>query len=196
MHFVKKLKKIYCDHYWLLMEDVKNKFREYYWDYGESPFVEEEVNKHLNACRDGVEGVDANGVSGHCPSSKCEVQGCKSKAMALTPYCHMHILCDPNQKLYKPCNYPIKSCPSGPIRCRKPILRSSVPSYCTHHLNMAEKHVTRALKKAGVNVTSASKFAPKFHEVIAQYVRVIKNKRRAALKAKMEKADEKDDIGI
>ncbi|KAG9133542.1 hypothetical protein Leryth_019449 [Lithospermum erythrorhizon] len=97
MHFVKKLKKIYCDHYWLLMEDVKSKFREYYWDYGESPFVEEEVNKHLNACRDGVEGL---------------------------------------------------------------------------------------------------MFAPKFHEVIAQYVRVIKNKRRAALKAKMEKADEKDDISI
>ncbi|GAA0164609.1 hypothetical protein LIER_20203 [Lithospermum erythrorhizon] len=201
IHFMKKLKKIYCDRYWLLMEDMKNQFREYYWDYGKSPFVEEEDNNH-NASRDCATGVDENGtmtngsVSGHCPSGRCEVHGCKSKAMALTRFCHMHILSDPKQKLYKPCNYSIKSSTSGPILCGKPILRSTVPSYCTLHLQKAEKHVTKAFKKAGLNVSSTSKLAPKFHVVIAEYVREIQNKRRAALKVQMEKADEKDDISI
>lgn len=43
--------------------------------------------------------------------------------------------------------------------------------------------MTRALKKAGLNVSSSSKFAPKFHVLVAEYVRQIQAKRRAAKKA-------------
>lgn len=72
---------------------------------------------------------------------------------------------------------------TGPTLCMKPILRSTVPSLCPLHLEKAEKHVTRALRKAGLNVTSTSKLAPKFHVVVAEYVRQIQSKRRAAQKA-------------
>ncbi|CDP04158.1 unnamed protein product [Coffea canephora] len=114
--------------------------------------------------------------------------------MALTRFCQMHILSDNKQKLYKACNYAIKSPPTGPILCGKPILRSTVPSYCALHFQKAEKHVARALKKAGLNVSSTSKLAPKFHVVVAEYTRQIQNKRRAAQKALSENADMKEDI--
>ncbi|GAA0177314.1 hypothetical protein LIER_29682 [Lithospermum erythrorhizon] len=64
-------------------------------------------------------------------------------------------------------------------------------------LNIAPKtDLTKAYKKAGLNVSSTRKNVPKLHEVIRQCVMVIRNKRRAALKAQMDKADEKDDISI
>lgn len=88
--------------------------------------------------------------------------------------------------------FPSYSSPTGPILCGKPILRSAVPSYCALHFQKAEKHVARALKKAGLN--STSKLAPKFHVVVAEYVRQIQNKRRAAQKAVPENADIKEDI--
>ncbi|KAG6416147.1 hypothetical protein SASPL_123571 [Salvia splendens] len=37
---VKQLAQIYRDQYWLLMEELKLKYREYYWEYGKSPFVQ------------------------------------------------------------------------------------------------------------------------------------------------------------
>lgn len=83
-----------------------------------------------------------------------------------------------------PTDYPfIYSAQAGPITCGKPILRSTVPSLCTIHFQKAQKHVTRALKKAGLNVTSSSKLAPKFHVIVAEYVRQIQAKRRAAQRA-------------
>ncbi|KAG8655485.1 hypothetical protein MANES_04G040400v8 [Manihot esculenta] len=39
---------------------------------------------------------------------RCLFVGCKLKAMALTSFCHLHILSDTKQKLYKPCGYVIK----------------------------------------------------------------------------------------
>ncbi|MCD7460004.1 hypothetical protein HAX54_042653, partial [Datura stramonium] len=87
----------------------------------------------------------------------------------------------------------ILSSPTGPILCGKPILRSTVPSYCSLHFQKAEKHVTRALKKAGLNVSNTSKLAPKFHVIVAEYVSQIQNKRRAAQKATLEIAEVKEE---
>ncbi|KAL3523285.1 hypothetical protein ACH5RR_016119 [Cinchona calisaya] len=205
---VKQLAKIYRDHYWALMEELKLKYREYYWEYGKSPFQEDDENNNSSNNNANVKGENGetdtqgnaenkHGNTGGIASSgnnRCGVHGCKSKAMALTRFCQMHILSDAKQKLYKACNYAIKSSPTGPILCGKPILRSTVPSYCALHFQKAEKHVARALKKARHNVSSTSKLAPKFHVLVAEYVRQIQNKRRVAQKAVLENADIKEDI--
>ncbi|CAK9181998.1 unnamed protein product [Ilex paraguariensis] len=75
---------------------------------------------------------------------------------------------------------------AGPITCGKPIMQSTVPSLCNIHFQKAQKHVTRALKKAGLNVSS-NKLAPKFHAIVAEYVREIQGKRRAELTAHRNK---------
>ncbi|KAL2453401.1 hypothetical protein Adt_49098 [Abeliophyllum distichum] len=188
----KQLCRIYRDHYWALMEELKLKYREYCWEYGKSPFQEDDENDRINSNRgdgtriiqENVNGIgNKNGNSGFNNGNnivnRCGVHGCKAKAMALTRFCHMHILSDAKQKLYKACNFSIKSSPTGPILCGKPILRSTVPSYCPLHFQKAEKHVARALKKAGLNVSSTSKLAPKFHVVVAEFVRQIQSKRSA-----------------
>lgn len=61
------------------------------------------------------------------------------------------------------------------------------------HFQKAERHVARALKKAGLNVTSPSKVAPKLHVVVAEYVRQIQTKRRVAQKAAIAKVDIKEE---
>ncbi|KAM1063336.1 hypothetical protein ACFX1X_027804 [Malus domestica] len=53
----------------------------------------------------------------------------------------------------------------------KPILRSIVPSLCTFHFQMNQKNIMKALKKADLNGTLSSKFAPMFHVVRAECVR-------------------------
>lgn len=58
---------------------------------------------------------------------------------------------------------------------------------------MAEKHFTRALKKVGLNVSTSSKLAPKFHVIVAEYVRQIQARRRAYQKAKVEKLEIKEE---
>nr|GMD13120.1 INO80 complex subunit D-like [Ipomoea batatas] len=153
---VKQLTRIYRDHYWALMEEVKLKYREYYWD------------------------------------NKCGIITCKSKAMALTRFCHAHILSDPNQKLYKACNYVKKTTATGPMFCGNPVLRSIVPSLCHTHLEMVDKYATRAFKKAGLNISSTTKFAPKLQVILVEYVNRIQNKRRA-LKAALENSETKED---
>ncbi|KAI4369767.1 hypothetical protein MLD38_018175 [Melastoma candidum] len=124
---------------------------------------------------------------------RCAFVGCKLKAMALTTFCHLHILSDSKQMLYKACVYVIKSAQAGPILCSKPILRSTVPSYCALHLQKAQRHVSKALKNAGLNVPSSNKVAPKFHIIVAEYVRQIQAKRRAALKANVGKVVVKEE---
>ncbi|KAI4311391.1 hypothetical protein MLD38_036293 [Melastoma candidum] len=124
---------------------------------------------------------------------RCSFVGCKLKAMALTTFCHLHILSDSKQMLYKACVYVIKSAQAGPILCSKPILRSTLPSYCALHLQKAQRHVAKALKNAGLNVPSSNKVAPKFHIIVAEYVRQIQAKRRAALKANVGKVVVKEE---
>ncbi|XP_042067714.1 INO80 complex subunit D-like [Salvia splendens] len=182
---VKQLARIYRDQYWLLMEEMKLKYREYYWEYGKSPFVEEnEENQRINSDND--LGFNATG--------RCGVNGCKAKAMVLTDFCHMHILSDTKQTLYKPCNFNIKSISSttGPILCGKPILRSTVPSFCPPHIQKAERHLVHTLKKSGLNITSTSKLAPKVHMIVMEYIRIIQQKRKAT-KRKLENAEIKEE---
>lgn len=108
------------------MEDVKAQHREYYWKYGVSPFKEEnhQQNKRRKVGIEGetrdetaVEGSGDNdnnnggsngGVKGDLNmKGNCVAcgNGCKSKAMALTNYCQLHILSDKKQKLYTACTY-------------------------------------------------------------------------------------------
>ncbi|KAL6213559.1 hypothetical protein ACLB2K_013006 [Fragaria x ananassa] len=172
---LKQLTKCYRDHYWALMEDLKIQYRDYYWNHGVSPVVHNNNNDDgkLNRC--------------------CASVGCKLTAMVLTSFCHLHILSDSKQRLYKPCDYVIKSAQAGPITCGKPILRSTTPSLCALHLQKAQKHVTRALRKAGLNVSSSSKLAPKFHVIVAEYVHQIQAKRKAARKENRRKVAVKEE---
>lgn len=116
---IKQLCRLYRDNYWELMEELKHKYREYYWEYGKSPFQEEVQNinnnsqNHANNHIKGENGdshvqENSNSLNGNGHNNRCGVHGCKSKAMALTRFCQMHILSDAKQKLYKACNYAIK----------------------------------------------------------------------------------------
>ncbi|XP_044481601.1 INO80 complex subunit D-like [Mangifera indica] len=203
---IKRLSKLYKSHYWALMEELRAKHKEYYWIYGKSPYRGDDrshkENNSNNNCSNGKskgEGNDTNrregtGEDDGVMMKKCGVAGCKSKPMALTRFCHQHILSDSKQKLYKACSYVVKSAHTGPILCGKPILRSTVPSLCSNHFQKAEKHVARALKKAGLNVTSPNKVAPKLHVVVTEYVHQIQAKRRAAQKASLAKVEVKEEI--
>ncbi|KAL6338454.1 hypothetical protein AAG906_020544 [Vitis piasezkii] len=199
---VKQLSKCYRAHYWSLMQELKIRYREYYWKYGRSAFQEDEKREG-----EGVEGTGEN-LNGHgklglglgigengFDVKRCAVSGCKSKAMALTRFCHPHILSDSKQKLYKGCSFVIKSVQAGPVLCGKPILRSTVPSLCPIHFQKAERQVNNALKKAGLNAASSSKLAPKFHVIVAEYVCQIQTKRRAAQRASVNKVEIKEETG-
>ncbi|CAN8315566.1 unnamed protein product [Cochlearia groenlandica] len=196
-HNLKQLAKCYRDHYWALMEDLKAQHREYYWKYGVSPFKDEQnqpsKRRRLGAegggdgdavegsgdnggNNEGVNGVRADQYPNSSPGN-C-MYGCKAKAMALTRYCHLHILKDSKQKLYTGCTNVIKRAPSGPLLCGKPTLASTVPALCNVHFQKAQKHVTRALKDAGHNVSATSKPPPKLHVIVAEFVHHIQEKRK------------------
>lgn len=86
-----------------MMEELKFKYRNYYWEYGKSPYQVDNSGTNESVVESGEFGV---GVSDD--SSRCAVHGCKMKAMALTKFCHGHILSDSKQKLYMGCSYVIK----------------------------------------------------------------------------------------
>lgn len=114
---MKQLSKCYRAYYWSLLQELKIKYREYYWKYGRSAYKEnekqegegvEETGENLNGHRKlglglGL-GIGENGLD----VKRCAVSGCKSKAMALTRFCHPHILSDSKQMLYKGCSFVIK----------------------------------------------------------------------------------------
>ncbi|XP_076899321.1 uncharacterized protein LOC143553167 [Bidens hawaiensis] len=194
---LKQLTRVYKDHYWNMMEELKVQYRKYYWKYGKSPYQENEpdgANVNVKNGDGDVDGVDeelrlelSNGWS------RCVVHGCKFKAMALTKFCYGHILSDPKQKLYVKCDYVIKSSQAGPLICGKPVLKNTVPCLCVGHYQKAEKHVSRALKKAGLNVSSTNKVAPKFHILIAESIRQIQSSRRIADKEMKENLELKEE---
>ncbi|GKV27945.1 hypothetical protein SLEP1_g37056 [Rubroshorea leprosula] len=171
---VKQLAKLYRMHYWALMEELKNKHKEYYWKYGKSPFKKDDI-KHTD-CGASQRTDEDGGKLGFASVTQCASANCKKKAMPLSGFCHSHILADSKQVLYKGCNYPVKS---GQI-CGMPVLRCINPPQCATHSQLAERYLVRALRRAGLNVSSSSKVAPKLHIVVADYVRQIQAKRRAA----------------
>ncbi|XP_028088055.1 INO80 complex subunit D-like [Camellia sinensis] len=177
-HNFNQLATVYKDHYWAMMEELKAKYKEYVWKFGLSPFKEGEEKEIF---KEEVEddGIEGKGEMGSEVNRQCLFHGCALKAMPLTKFCSLHILSDPKQVLYKPCEYVIKSAQMGQITCGRPIVRSKVPALCNVHLQKAH----RALKKAGLPIPSSSKLAPKFHVIVAEYVQQIQAKRRAALRA-------------
>ncbi|KAJ0977179.1 hypothetical protein J5N97_012653 [Dioscorea zingiberensis] len=203
---LKRLARYYKEQYWALLEEVKVRHRDYYWEFGKSPFVGEEresggnegaVEGSEERAKAGVGAVGLGfgaGVGGKKGErERCGVSGCKAYSMPLTRFCHSHILLDGKQTLYKACSYVIKSAQSGQITCGKPVLRAAVPSLCPVHFQKAQKHVSQALKRAGLNVSSSSRAAPKFHIIIAEYVHQIQAKRREALNASMENVGDMDE---
>lgn len=188
-HHLKQLTKCYRDQYWGLMEELRVKHREYVWKFGRNPFQEEpneddKDNVKEEQVKDGIDDgiVEAGDGNGKTSGSICASTGCKMKAMILTTFCRLHILSDPKQQLYKPCD-----AQNGDVICGKPALRSMVPSLCSGHFQIAQEHVLRAFRKAGLNITSTNKIAPKLHVVIAEYVGQIQERRRIALRASSKK---------
>ena len=105
---LKQLTKCYRDQYWALMEELRVKRREYVWKFGKNPFHEDpneddKDNVIEEQVKDGIaEASDGNGKSN---GLICTSSGCTMKAMILTNFCRFHILSDPKQQLYKPCEY-------------------------------------------------------------------------------------------
>ncbi|XVF08375.1 hypothetical protein REPUB_Repub06bG0221200 [Reevesia pubescens] len=213
LQHLRQLSRCYRDDYWALMEELKIQYRDYYWKFGVSAYKHDHNPGDAEIAADPTNNVEGSGdnvinnnninynlnnnTSGldFKNNQRCLFVGCKFKAMALTSFCHLHILSDSKQKLYKACTYVIKSAHAGPITCGKPILRSTIPSLCTVHFQKAQKHVNRALKKAGLNVSSSTKLAPKFHVIVAEYAHQIQAKRRAVRKGITSKAAIKEESG-
>lgn len=82
----------------------------------------------------------------------------------------------------------------GLVPCGKPVLRSTVPCYCSIHFLKAQQHVYRALRKAGLNITSTNKFAPKMHVIVTEYVHEIQERRKNDLRANKKKVVPKLEI--
>ncbi|RRT82794.1 hypothetical protein B296_00002583, partial [Ensete ventricosum] len=128
---LKQLAGCHSRQYWALMEEVRVKHRDYYWEHGVSPYEEGEEDgdggggRGREAGENGgaVEGREENRMAGvgvglglgfrkgegsggrRGERSRCAFAGCKSKAMPLTRFCHPHILADRKQTLYKACSY-------------------------------------------------------------------------------------------
>lgn len=199
-----QLSKIYRDFYWCLIEELNIKHREFIWKFGtidsasittaaavpvptaimdDDHLHHHEVVDNYNMHRSYNEGKDKVVIAGvginNVTNGNCEVHSCKRKAMALTRFCHSHILSDPNQVLYKGCNYPTKSSPSGSTLCMKPILKSAVHSLCSNHLEKAEKHMSQSLRKQGYNGSvNAKHLNPCFNVFITEFVHQIQTNRR------------------
>ncbi|KAK9735839.1 hypothetical protein RND81_04G231900 [Saponaria officinalis] len=181
---LRRLANCYKHHYWLLMEDVRRKHREFIWKFGDDLCKQPRyggVEGANGVVADCAEGVDNNGGKLGFDGGNfnwCSFPNCRSKAMALTSYCHSHILSDSRQVLYTKCQFPHK-CGVDPIICGKPVLRSTVPSMCVNHMKMSRQNIQRSLKRNGASNTASNKLGSNFHLVITEYVRLIQNRRRA-----------------
>ncbi|KAL2320427.1 hypothetical protein Fmac_029396 [Flemingia macrophylla] len=184
---VKQLERCYRAHYWTLMEELRAKHKHYYWTYGKSPFKEDENDSVVLGPND-TKNNNAAAAAGD-DVVRCASSGCKSKAMALTRFCHLHILSDSKQSLYGGCSTVAKNFPTGPSYCNKPVLRSLVPRSCPNHYQFGEKCLLRAIKRAGFNISTSRKPCPKLNVVISDFVRQIQNKRKVAPKATIPKAE-------
>ncbi|KAB2016292.1 hypothetical protein ERO13_D08G083250v2 [Gossypium hirsutum] len=127
------------------MENLKIQYgRNYYRKFGISPF-KQNYGQEIGDAQ-----VIINSIINNIEIPDDNVQ---FKAMAVTRFCHLHILSYSKQELYKACTYVIK--------------RSACCSLCTVHFQSTQKHVNRALKKAGLDVSSSSNLVPTFHVIMA-----------------------------
>lgn len=173
----RRLSNIYKDEYWHLMGELRNAHREYV-AIGLNPFHEEEPELEVE---EEEEPQPEPAPEPEPDNSICAFEGCQTRPMPLTPFCFAHILSDPRQVLYKPCEFVIASAQAGqagPVTCRKPILSTRVPAYCNVHMQLGQMHLTRALQGEGLNISSASQVQPQLHHLIAEFVRQIQAKRR------------------
>nr|KYP53507.1 hypothetical protein KK1_024645 [Cajanus cajan] len=186
---VEQLGRCYRAHYWALMEELRSKYRDYCWTYGKNPFKEDRAdsdnNNNNNNNNDNPNGV----VAGGDDNVRCRFSGCKSRAMALTKYCHLHILSDSKQKLYQGCRTVAKNLTTGPSFCNKPALRSVVPPACPTHYQSGEKCLARALRRAGLGNTIPTNRKLKFHVIASEFVHQIQKKRKLALKETTPKVE-------
>ncbi|CAJ1953219.1 unnamed protein product [Sphenostylis stenocarpa] len=177
---VKQLRRCYRTHYWALMEELRSKYRDYSWTYGKSPFKED----HNESDNDNTNGVVTGGGGGGGDIVRCRFSGCKTKAMAMTKFCHAHILSDSKQKLYQGCRAVAKNLPTGPSFCNKPVLKSVVPAACPTHHQFGERCLARALRRAGLGnaIPNNRKPTAKLHVLVSEFVHQIQKKRKLALK--------------
>ncbi|XP_014506696.1 INO80 complex subunit D-like [Vigna radiata var. radiata] len=184
---VKQLGRCYRAHYWALMEELRSKYRDYSWTYGKSPFKEGHNETDIDYQNGG--GVPALG--GGDDIVRCRFSGCKTKAMALTTYCHSHILSDSKQRLYHGCRAVAKNLPTGPSFCNKPVLKTMVPPACPTHHQFGERCLARALRRAGLGnaIPSNRKPTVKLHVLVSEFVHQIQNKRKLALKETAPKVE-------
>ncbi|KAL9675670.1 hypothetical protein QQ045_003874 [Rhodiola kirilowii] len=173
---VLQLSRVYRDHYWALMAELRRKYRDYLWNYGGSPFVGGDRLEVSDFRKRKVDGPEIN---------RCAQYSCKQKAMPMTRFCHLHILSDSKQMLYKGCKHVASKSGSTAHVCAKPILRSVTPSFCTYHLQRAEKAVAKSLKKAGLSTNESNRMAPVIHIIGAECVHEILKKRRALKEARV-----------
>ncbi|KAJ4752322.1 INO80 complex subunit D [Rhynchospora pubera] len=173
---LRRLEALYRRQYWDLMEDMRTKHREYFWEHGKSPIEEDESDeKKIEREVDLSLGLIDSGERKRCPYA-----GCKAKAMPLTRFCHQHILSDPKQTLYKQCTFVIRSTQqTGQIICGRPVLKAVMPSLCQVHLQRSQKGIAQALKRVGVNPSASNNPVPKFSILVAESVRQIQARRIA-----------------
>lgn len=108
---LKRLKKLYKTHYWALMEELRSSYRKYYWEYGKSPYKEDNKSNNsykVNENNNNNNNEEKKDIEEGGFLMKCGMAGCKTKAMPMTRFCHLHILSDSKQKLYKGCSYVTK----------------------------------------------------------------------------------------
>lgn len=112
------------------MEELKGKFKEYVWKHGLSPYKE-------GGGGDDDDEERGNGLEVNNTTALCAFNGCTLKAMALTKFCHLHILSDSKQVLYKPCEYVIKRLVSilTPFHFLRSFIGSFALECCTRKWN-------------------------------------------------------------
>lgn len=64
-----------------------------------------------------------------------------------------------------------------------------VPPVCLVHYQMGEKFLIRAVRRAGCAIPTHRRPNPKFHLVLSEFVRHVQEKRKAALRATVPKAE-------
>ncbi|XP_062180587.1 uncharacterized protein LOC133884988 [Phragmites australis] len=186
-----RLAGVYRRLYWAMAEEVRARHRQYVWDLGRSPLEAKEPPPPASAFPGAGEAPRPAAVPRR---KKCGFTGCKVRAMAMTRFCHSHILSDPNQALYKPCAYVIKSgVQTGQVTCGRPIIKSAAPSLCNIHMQRSQKNIAQAYRKVGFSPPSTGKITPRFSVLVAECVRQIQDKRRQSLNAAARQKCPKDE---